>query len=215
VKFTRSNPSPRFTELAQSYRDLHHQGDLLRQEAAENTFSGISLEPHIISVKQAVDEFQLKTLLDYGCGKALFYDHAELNMPDGRTLKGLKEIWGVDEITLYDPGYEPYSHLPTGTFDGVICTDVMEHCPEEDLDWIIDELFAFSDRYLLCSIACYPAKRLLPNGKNAHITLKNPGWWVDKFQEAASKKAAIDYYLWIGIVPDKKSIMVRGELRGP
>ena len=214
VKFSRSNPSPRFKELAQFYRDMHQQGDQLKQVPADKTFDGKSLRPHILAVKQAVEEFQLKTLLDYGCGKATFYDRAELETPNGKTLRGLKQIWGVDGITLYDPGFEPYSQLPSGTFDGVICTDVMEHCSEEDIDWIIDELFAFSNRYLLCSIACYPAKKLLPNGENVHITLKKPGWWIDKFHDAASKRAAVDYYLWLGIVPNRDSIMVRGELLG-
>ena len=125
---------------------------------------------------------QQTSVLDYGCGKAKLYDIAELETPDGKTLRGLKEIWGVNEITLYDPGYEPYSQLPSGTFDGVICSDVLEHCPEEDIDWIIDELFAFADLYLICTIACYPATKFLPNGENAHITLKKPGWWIDKIQ---------------------------------
>lgn len=61
-------------------------------------------------------------------------------MPDGRKINGLKDIWRVDSITLYDPGYEPYSTLPVGDFDGVICTDVLEHCPEEDIPWIFKRI---------------------------------------------------------------------------
>ena len=44
-------------------------------------------------------------------------------------------------ITCYDPGYEPHSRLPQGKFDGVLCTDVLEHCPQDDLEWIVGELF--------------------------------------------------------------------------
>jgi hypothetical protein len=43
----------------------------------------------------------------------------------------MKEYWGVESIRCYDPGYPPFSTLPEGRFDGVICTDVLEHCPEE------------------------------------------------------------------------------------
>ena len=213
VKFSRSNPSPRFTELTQLYMELHQWGDQLNQIPAEETFDGRSLMPHVLAVGQAVEEFQLKTLLDYGCGKATLYDRAELETPDGKTLRGLKEIWGVNEVTLYDPGYEPYSQLPSGTFNGVICSDVLEHCPEEDIDWIIDELFAFANKFLFCTIACYPAKKVLPNGENAHITLQKPGWWIDKIQDAAAKRSVVNYHLWIGVDgPNKNTLMVRSQL---
>lgn len=211
MNFNRSNPSPRFAELTQLYRDMHQKGDPLSETPAKETFDGRSLLPHAQAVSQAVEEFQLKTLLDYGCGKATLYDSAELETPDGKILKGLKEIWGVDEITLYDPGYEPHSQLPSGTFDGVICSDVLEHCPEEDLDWIIEELFAFANRYLICTIACYPAKKQLPNGENAHITLKKPGWWIEKIQDTAEKRSVVDYHLWIGLTQNT-SLMVRSQL---
>ena len=29
-------------------------------------------------------------------------------------------------------------------------------------------------------MACYPAQALLPNGENAHATIKEPKWWFEK-----------------------------------
>jgi hypothetical protein len=80
--------------------------------------------------------------------------------------------------SAYDPGYEPFSQLRAGQFDGVICIDVLEHITESDLSWVIDELFAHAHRFVFATIACYPAKKHLPNGQNAHCTVRPPLWRI-------------------------------------
>src|ERR1051326_1125418 len=67
--------------------------------------------------------------------------------------------------------------LPTGRFDGVVCTDVLEHCPEEDLAWILEEIFSYAARFVYLNVACFPARKTLPSGENAHITIREPDWW--------------------------------------
>lgn len=214
MSFSRSNPSPRFQELVKLNRTLHNEGDKLTETPPEKTFYGQSLFPHIGAIKSAVELYQLNTLLDYGCGKASAYNTAELENPDGRVIKGLKDIWGVDKISFYDPAYEPYSELPSGTFDSVICTDVLEHCPEEDIDWIIEELFGFAEKYLIFTIACYPVNKILPNGENAHVTVKQPGWWVNKIENAAAKWPTLQYDVWIDISRKVRALMLRNVLLG-
>lgn len=210
VTYSRSNPSPRFTELVEVYRQLHQEGDLLNNLPPEKTFSGRTLAAHLNSLKKAVDVYQLRTLLDYGCGKARAHEAAEFVTPEGETLRGLKQVLGVDEITLYDPGFEPYRELPTGTFDGVVCTDVLEHIPEQDTDWVIEELFAYAEKFLLCTVACYAASKNLPSGENAHITLKKPGWWIDKIEAAAARRGKVKYFIWVETDTDQRNLSVQG-----
>jgi hypothetical protein len=31
-------------------------------------------------------------------------------------------------------------------------------------------------------IACYPAKKILEDGRNAHLIVENCAWWMDKIQ---------------------------------
>ncbi len=65
-------------------------------------------------------------------------------------------------IALYDPAYTPYMALPQGKFTmASICTDVLEHCPEQDIPWILSELFSYATRFVFANIACYPAKKTL------------------------------------------------------
>ena len=208
--YSRENPSPRYQKLLGMYKGLHEHGAMTENIPADETFDGRSLAPHVDTIKGGIERFRVKTLLDYGCGKAQAYERALLTLPNGKILKGLKEIWGLKKVSFYDPGYEPFSTLPTGVFYGVICTDVMEHCPEEDLEWIMSELFNFSRKFLFCTIACYPARKTLPNGENAHITLESPGWWLDKFEAAAKKNDQVRYLLWIDYEHGGRHLTVQG-----
>lgn len=136
--------------IASEYRRMHQQG----------TFSGGSLEIHLSEIKQLIKEYDIHSLLDYGCGKAKCHK---------------KKL--VEKTTLYDPYCEPYSSKPEGTFDMVICTDVMEHVPEEDVGKVLAELLNYTDKVLYLSIATYPASKKFSNGNNVHLTIKPKEWW--------------------------------------
>ena len=75
---------------------------------------------HVHPIKGLIDQFNVSSLLDYGSGKARAYDHVELSLPNGKKLNGVRDYWGVSDISFYDPGYDEYSELPTSTFDCVI-----------------------------------------------------------------------------------------------
>ena len=193
TRYTRTDPSPRFREMEKMYREMHAEGDVHNNIPAERTFHGISLQPHIPLIGRLIAAHGARSLLDYGAGKGEGYANARQQMPDGTVRHGLKEIWGLDSVTLYDPGYTPFSAYPSGRFDIVVCTDVLEHVPEEDIPWLFEELFGFAGKMLFCSIACYPAKKILPNGENAHITQKPPSWWVDRIEEAAAAQPKVRF----------------------
>jgi hypothetical protein len=195
MTYSRTNPSPRFLELLDQYAILHDAGDKLNGIDAEDTFDGRSLAPHAGAIQMVLGSTGSKTLLDYGCGKAEGYENFPIQLPDGSQVNGFGQMWGNPEITLYDPGYEKYSALPTGKFDCVICTDVLEHIPAEDLDWVIEEIFGFSQKVIFCTVALYPAKKVLPNGDNAHITLESPGWWLNKFEAISRARGGQKFYL--------------------
>jgi hypothetical protein len=98
---------------------------------AAQTFSGSSLAAHVGRIKRLIEHTGARTILDYGAGKGLQYRPQPV-MVDGRHVAdGIAEYWDVDEVRCFDPGYAPHSALPRGAFDGVVCTDVLEHCPEE------------------------------------------------------------------------------------
>jgi hypothetical protein len=90
----------------------------------------------------------------------------------------------------------PFSEAPKQKFDGVVCTDVLEHCPEEDIGWIIEDLFGYATRFVFATVACYPASKHLPSGENAHVTIRSPEWWEVPFAAAAARYPAIEWEVW-------------------
>ena len=127
-------------------------------------------------IKKLIDATNSENILDYGSGKGNQYS-VPVQSSEGKKWRNIQEYWNVDEIYCFDPGYEPFNRLPQKSFDGVVVTDVLEHCPVEDVRWILEEIFSFSNKFVFANIACYPARTTLPNSKNAHCTILPAAWW--------------------------------------
>lgn len=128
-------------------------------------FQGFSVLPHAWEIRRLIKGTHSERVLDYGCGKGCQYSEDRVH-----------EWWGV-KVTLYDPGVMKFAKKPEGTFDGVVCTDVLEHVPESDVAALIDELLGYAMRFVFMTACCRPASRLLPNGSNAHVTIQPEAWW--------------------------------------
>ncbi len=197
MSYSRASPSPRYRELQQMYKQLHEQGETQLGLAPEQTFNGLSLMPQLVRIKSLIERTGANTMLDYGCGKGLQYDPRPIKAPDGATYESVIDFWDVAAVHCYDPCYLPYSTLPQGQFDGVVCTDVLEHCPEQDVPWIIDEIFAYAERFVYANVACYPAKKHLPSGENAHCTIKPLSWWDEIIRSAAARRPGLVWEVWV------------------
>jgi hypothetical protein len=183
---SRSSPSPRYRELAALYARMHVEGEARLGIPPEKTFRGSSLPRHVGRIKRLIDTTGARTILDYGSGKGMQYRPHKVVVEGKHVADGIAEYWDVDEVRCYDPGYKPYSALPEDKFDGVVCTDVLEHLPEEDLGWILDEIVGFAEKFVYLNVACFPAKKTLPNGENAHVTVREPDWWAALVQKVVA-----------------------------
>jgi hypothetical protein len=191
--YSRTSPSARYVELIGLYQSLHVNGDAGHGIPPERMFDGVSLFPRAQDIRSLVDRYQARTVLDYGSGKGGQYVPRPLTDQKGKRYASIAEFWGAS-VTCYDPAYSPLSALPTGRFDGVISTDVLEHCPEDDMPWIVAEMFEFATKFLFVNIACYPAAKRLPNGENAHCTIKPPAWWEALFRKIGKARPNVRWY---------------------
>jgi hypothetical protein len=196
MSYSRSSPSPRYTSLVAMYRHMHEHGSDESGLSSSATFAGTSLTPHIKRVKALIERTGASSILDYGCGKGALYLPHPLAIKGEGTYDGVVDYWDVASVACYDPAYEPFSTLPKEQFDGVVCTDVMEHCPEEDLPWIVGEIFSYARRFVYVNVACFPAMKSLPNGENAHCTLRPPEWWAGLYRETARRYPGVAWELW-------------------
>ena len=196
MTYSRNNPSPRFRELLEQYRAMHRDGDVRGGTPAVETFDGKSLPRQASRIKKLILRTGAKALLDYGSGKGRQYIPADILDNGVRLASSMQEYWGVESIRCYDPGHPPFSALPEGSFDGVLCTDVLEHCPEQDLPWIVGELFGYTRLFVFANVACYPARKTLPNGENAHCTIRPVEFWKELFESCAAGSASALWEVW-------------------
>jgi hypothetical protein len=176
---------------------MHLHGDRIKGQAAQKTFDGHSLKPQAPRIKRLIDRTRAVRILDYGSGKGTQYDAGQFVVEGQGQWDGILDYWDVDEVVCFDPAYPPYSRMPQDSFDGVIATDVLEHCPEEDMPWIVEEMFGFATRFVYATIACYPAVKRLPNGENAHCTIKPPEWWDALFRGIAARRPGVEWEAWL------------------
>jgi len=204
MTYSRANPSSRYVQLLSMYREMHLEGEKYLGIPARETFDGRSLHGQIRRVKQLIKKTGAETVLDYGSGKGQQYDPKPIKIKDEGEWDGVLDYWGVDEVVCFDPAYPPYSTPPSEQFDGVVSTDVLEHCPEDDIPWIVEEMFSFARRFVFATIACYPARKRLPSGENAHITLKDAQWWREVFDRSAERHGGVLWEAWVQLSPAGK-----------
>ena len=166
-------PSQEYHDLIDSYKVLHQE---------EGKFKGISLVPLVPTLMSLIKENDCKTLLDYGCGKAIPYDKDRCKEVDLR--HPIQKLCDLKSFDLYDPAYEKYATLPDKKYDIVVCTDVLEHIAEQDIDYVLTEILSRSNKIVFLNISCQPALKHFKEGKfkgkNVHISVFDPSWWGHK-----------------------------------
>ena len=197
----REQPSQDYVDLLTEYKELHKD---------PKYFNGICLITHLNTVTHIMLKEGAKSLLDYGCGKALLYDdekykNMKLNKK-GQTLpKPLQKLWQLDYHAIYDPAYPKHSKLPKGKYDAVICTDVIEHVDEKDADWILEEIFSYSRKFVLLTIACYKALKTFKDGRNVHVNVKTPEYWKEKLLQLHAKHPHLNIHYSLDVIEDEKA----------
>lgn len=157
------------------YRPLH--------EASGGKFFGGKIGG-LQAVIDLVKRTEPRTLLDYGAGKGKQY-----------SVRQYHDLWGGLKPYCFDVGVPEFAARPKGKFDGIICSDVMEHIAPEDVDAVLADIFGFSARrrpptksFVYFHISCVPSvKKTLADGRNVHLCVEPPAFWEEKlarFQRA-------------------------------
>lgn len=202
MRYSRANPSTRYGDMLNQYRCMHTEGEKFLGLPPERTFPGQSLFAQAGRIKDMILRHSARSVLDYGSGKGMQYQPMPIRVEGIGEWPSIQAFWDVDQIYCYDPCYQPFNKLPDRKFDAVISTDVLEHCPEEDIPWIIDEIFSYANRFVFANVACYPAKKRLPSGENAHCTIRPPEWWESILLETSARYASVAWEVWVQYITD-------------
>lgn len=125
---------------------------------------------HRDKVMQFAGDLKAATVLDYGCGT-------------GTLGIVLREAGAKFSVHDYDPGVPEKAAMPPAA-DLVVATDVMEHVEPGNVDNVLRHIFNLTQKAALFSISLTPSERVLNDGKNAHLTVRDHKWWEQKIKQA-------------------------------
>jgi hypothetical protein len=140
-------------ELIAQYRLLHAQ---------ESDYGQSSVRMRAF-LQRKIAGLRPSSVIDYGCGRSRLLD--ELKVSSIRIRE------------RYDPAVPEHSVMPKAKFDLLLNTDVLEHIPLEELDAVITDFTHLSNNCLIV-VDTKLARTILPNGQNAHCTVRPATWWL-------------------------------------
>lgn len=148
------------SEYKKNLKDVHKR--------KKGSFKGllVKYEP----IKNFVEKYKPTSLIDFGCGKGTLLDQFKIDFPYIQILEG------------YDPGVEEFEKFPTKTYECLTSNDVIEHIEPDYLDTTLKDIENLFTKSAWLIIACYKAKKKLPDGRNAHLIIENPDWWIEKIK---------------------------------
>jgi len=144
----------------------------------KDKFKGYSLKENLSFIDNIIKTNNINSIIDYGCGKAMAYKDYPFEK---------KKI----DIFLYDPYFLKYRKLPKKKFELLICTDVMEHIQKNEIENTLIKMNNYSSKNLYFSICTRPAKKILPDGQNAHVTLMSKNEWMTIIEKNISKEKKV------------------------
>jgi hypothetical protein len=138
-----------------NYQQLQEQ---LHATHPEYGTSGSKYADYVLQLSKSLNT---RDILDYGCGKSTL--QKSLPFP----------------INQYYPFISEFSYPPKPA-TLVVCTDVLEHIEFDFLGNVLEDLARLTLQMTFIQVATRPAKKVLADGRNAHLIQQNMQWWIPK-----------------------------------
>ena len=110
------------------------------------------------------------SVIDYGTGKGLLVRRLREKLP-----KSINEG--------YDPAVDEWMKRPSKPSDILVCLDVLEHIEMNSIDAVLNDIRDLTTNFCYLVIDLQPAVKKLADGRNAHILLAPPEWWVSRIAQ--------------------------------
>jgi hypothetical protein len=163
--------SPKGLKLIELYEQMADQGyeraDGKKVESAYNDFELKKFRNHVSTY---IKTPYIKTVLDYGCGGSN-WDVPNFDPSNGQSAK---EYFDLEKVFYYEPARDVDERQKV---DCVVSFDVLEHIFISDVPAVLRDICLYAKQMVIINVACYDAAARLPNGENAHITVRKPQWW--------------------------------------
>jgi len=177
-------------ELVKLYEKMAREGyDRSDGQRIECAFSGFELRAYRQQIRPILNNHSVSTILDYGCGGS---DWRSVGFDDTSGRSAI-EYFNLHNAYRYEPARDLDERQPV---DCVVSFDMLEHIFISDVPSVLRDMFSYALKLLVLNVACYPAKAKLPNGENAHITVRPPHWWKGMIDTISIEYPSVSVYLF-------------------
>lgn len=189
--FTKAQPSSRFREALATGETVKGGEVPLGGELSRQTSPGIALVRHRKAIHCLIHETGARTLIVWVSRQSSTHQGTSAGEPAGDAWRTLFE----DCNSSY---YDPLSGRSLGenTYDGVVSIDSMTRCPEDDVPWMLDEMFGSARRfvYVVAAPGRFSGGR---SDKGAHPVVQDPDWWRGQMISAARRHGEVRWTLCV------------------
>lgn len=140
-----------------------------QEQMHRNSDYGVASQFYAPIVAQAMNRFGVQEVLDYGAGKGRL----------GQTLMRDRLVGHAFRMQHYDPAIPDWASDPEPC-EMVACIDVLEHIEPHLIDNVLDDLQRLTLQVGVFSVATTAAVKTLPDGRNAHLIIEPPSWWLPR-----------------------------------
>ncbi len=117
----------------------------------------------------------------------------------------------VRSIHQSDPLAEPPAKTAAKGFDAVVCTDLLEYVPDEDVPWLLEHLFSRAGRLLYCSVRAAGQRDAVNIPRPWKRTIE---WWHYQFRTVAMHHPQVRWQIHLqraGALPAGKPVIIEGN----
>jgi mitochondrial fission protein ELM1 len=106
-------------------------------------------------------------------------------------------IASIEKVTEFDPTARSNKSPATPKADAIICLDTLEFVPDDDVPWLLRQLFSDADRLLYCEVQNTPPRLDLANGSRISRHSRTLDWWQYQFALVARHFPAVRWRLCV------------------
>ena len=129
-------------------------------------WAGYGSYQYVDRLQSIAHQHHCETMLYYGCGKGLQYT----------SKNNFADLIGIKQYALHDPACSQHSTLPEGTWDMVVCLDVLPFIPESDINEVIELMLS------RCNKICVVGLQEITHTKSKKplVCVQDHAWWQTK-----------------------------------
>lgn len=167
------------------YLELYSEGHNYKKTRDER---GYGRGNHGSGIVEYLKSKNVQSILDVGCGYGNFCKEVADFIPKvyGADIASVKtgNTNGDNRINFIDSD-ALHLDMPDNAVDYVVSFDCLEHCLEEDIEPIIQNLSRIAKKGMIFSITYRQAGERSEHGEFLHMTVQPETWWINKIEKFA------------------------------